>query len=806
MSPTVRRLPPLPATAPFVPPPPPPPLTIPVPFPQSLPLEGPPSPSLSLRTTATSMKRVRPALLAAKIESFLGSPGPHRSHQLAALRCAPSAPVKLSRLCGRLMKCAMAIGLSGDRVNPDVQLDAFTHLINLTTRFPILRRLFLRSVSVAGVPVAESDIGALWPEQARSQSPPPTSPTSPTSPVTPLSANVHSHPDELARSLHGDASSSGSPVSSMRTTCLPIRGYEDEWDFYRALAGTCLLESEVWTVVSWEEGPIEAQRSDVSDVLARLVDLLQAAQTPVSRALCIRYIVGVFENNEGVFPSPNPPSSAISVSPTTPLTARSLDTERQTQILSRLSAALLRALSAMDDDARWEQGVGHDHAALDALLETILGFMSGDADEDEAAAETRTVVRMIVGRRPWLAERLPRVSGIVAQATLAPTVPRISIPGPLPPPRIAASSDGDDDLEAFDSQLRVVEQLPREAETTPRAAAFCRPEATPLSGHPKWDIELNIWTRAHLDQREDVLADWQSGKGFLLDCAETMTMHDMPATIIVPLNAQLVLGQPIVPHIDLDSVEFEPTVPKRAAEPELHFSLPPPPRIPAIGMIDLLEEEDEPEREDEHDVAVCAKCYLDFEDEDANEPVVKFGAALFHPRCFTCGKCASLLSCSAYSAPAASPETAPTSPLSPSSSSESAPSIPAPTTPLDTDLDSLLLVLTDADGTTPICTRCAYHCVACTLPILEEALLAGGDAYHSHCFRCRVCRRGLAGGQTDENDGEEMSFTKTTHGAYCMRCYNARAAKVRQWKQSRAKRKSGTGEAKVSPPPLLASC
>ncbi|KAF7291494.1 hypothetical protein MKEN_01483900 [Mycena kentingensis (nom. inval.)] len=801
-----------------------------------------------MRTTATSMKRVRPAVLAAKIESFLGSPGPHRSHQLAALRCAPSAPVKLSRLCGRLMKCAMAIGLSGDRVNPDVQLDAFTHLINLTTRFPILRRLFLRSVSVAGVPVAESDIGALWPEQARSQSPPPTSPTSPTSPGTPLSADVHSHPDELARSLHGDASSIGSPISSMRTTCLPPRRYEDEWDFYRALAGTCLLESEVWTVVSWEEGPIEAQRSDVFDVLARLVDLLQAAQTPVSRALCIRYIVGVFENNEGLFPSPNPPSSAISVSPITPLTARSLDTERQTQILSRLSAALLRALSAMDDDARWEQGVGHDYAALDALLETILGFKSGDADEDEAAAETRTVVRMIVGRRPWLAERLPRVSGIVAQATLSPTVPRIFIPVPLPPPIIAATSDVDADLEAFDSQLRVVEQPPREAETTPRAAAFAvpppppplpqlvstdiqGPEATPLSGHPKWDIELNIWTRAHLDQREDVLADWQSGKGFLLDSAETMTMHDMPATsrliaedpvppmpplpispqiseqpVIVPLNAQLVLGQPIVPHIDLDNVEFEPTVRKRAPEPELHFSLPPPPRIPAIGMIDLLEEEDEPEREDEHDVAVCAKCYLDFEDEEANEPVVKFGAALFHPRCFTCGKCASLLSCSAYSAPAASPETAPTSPLSPSSSSESAPSIPAPTTPLDTDPDLLLLVLTDADGTTPICTRCAYHCVACTLPILEEALLAGGDAYHSECFRCRVCRRGLAGGQTDEGDEEEMSFTKTTHGAYCMRCYNARAAKVRQWKQSRAKRKSGVGEAKVSPPPLLASC
>ncbi|KAJ7208850.1 hypothetical protein GGX14DRAFT_110278 [Mycena pura] len=133
---------------------------------------------------------------------------------------------------------------------------------------------------------------------------------------------------------------------------------------------------------------------------------------------------------------------------------------------------------------------------------------------------------------------------------------------------------------------------------------------------------------------------------------------------------------------------------------------------------------------------ICTRCQESVvELQNDSDSVVRFGESFFHPACFTCTKCDSSL----------------------------------PRIAGDNDL---FLVLTDSDGTTPICTRCAYHCAICTAPILGEALLVGGDVYHAECFRCRMCRRGI------DKRSMWVTFTKTHRGAYCMRCYNARLSKI----------------------------
>ncbi|KAJ7050733.1 hypothetical protein C8F01DRAFT_1344017 [Mycena amicta] len=958
---------------------------------------GPPSPTPS----ASNRRGLRPTLLSHKIESLLGSPGVLRTQQLAALRRAPSAPVKLSRLCGRLMKCAMAMG-SGSS-DPDLQLDAFKHLISLTTRFPILRRLFLRSVSIAGVQVEERDIGALWPEQSRSQSSP-----NEVEAASIHSPTVHSHPAELEFGNSPSTDSPQSPAPQPPSPSLltynqnrPQREYADEWDFYRALAGTCLLESEVWGVVS---ASASGQDADVefaqAEVLERLVSLLEAAQSPISRALdalpsFICTLAFAAHNQPVLCPTVAIPSlSSHSHSPTSPLSSSS---SRHLPLLNRLSSALLVTLSAMDSpilDAQGEHnvGVGYDYAGLDTLVASVLMLLGGVTGQTET--EDGVVVGMILGRRPWLRERLPRTGRIVVMRE------RVTSPEPEPEPEAemrmslvlrelintSASSNSEDEVygrtETTETETEAEKNVPSTATTTtttrsgsvtptpatptptstptrkiipvavltftppppppplpypltpvlfvppppppplvipptppptvvsiqndepkpglpkpppppplviptslppplvsirndePQAGPSKQPHPlviptslpsplvsirndkpkagpskpplvietssssssplisipndepapalskssssssspsplpppslqfppptlsipvpgtlapaqhppTPIAANPtKWDIELNIWSRAHAsrDSNNDVLADWQSGKGFLLDSAETLGLGDsQPYQEAEPEPEP----EPVWNTLDLDLDLF--------------------PVVPTIVRDDDDSDFDMDALDSANPNPVCAHCGVDFFLENVNEPVVRFGAALFHPRCFKCGKCAALLSPSSVSVSAPEAEADPG--LSSSSSSASAtppPATPPPypdndlsTTPT-TQTDRLLLVLTDADGTTPICTRCAYRCTACSLPILEEALLAGGDAYHAECFRCRVCRRGLlrrAGDDGEGGEGEEemMSFTKTRHGACCMRCYNDRAEKAKSRMQMKSRTKS----------------
>ncbi|KAF7307670.1 hypothetical protein MKEN_01126900 [Mycena kentingensis (nom. inval.)] len=657
-----------------------PPLELSIPIPQSsTATTAPPSPCPS-----TGLK-IRPTLLSRKIETFLGSPGDHRTQAVTALRRAPSAPVKLSRLCGRLMKSAMAMGSAPD-ANADHQLDAFIALVSLTTRFPILRRLFLRSVSVAGIPVAETDVGSLWPEHIH----------------TLTSGDAASHADALhSRPNVLDAAS---------------QVHRDEWNFWRALAGTSLLECEVWSLVSragTDADDTVGTAPDVLDVLEQLVDLLEAAQSPISRALAIRYLLGVLENNPTCISKP--PLTAFSpISPTFPFPDPTR--QKQAEIVGRLSAALLCLLYAMDEgetETGWENGVGYDYPGLDALIESVLAL-------DMDGEDTRRVVALILNRRRWLEAKLPRTKRAVT------VVPLIAAPRHDSPPP------------------------PREGSVTPTAASFPIPPPLliparaqhdqPPPSVSKWDIELNIWTKTNLE-RKDVLADWQSGKGFLLESADTMAKE--------PEHA-----------FDLDIVI--------------------PSAVPSgLQLLDDAAEEPEPESPS------CSRCIGQFGD----EPVVKFGSALFHPRCFTCAKCESILSPATCSSPTES-SPPPHSFSSTSSASASPPPQTPPLSPMERpEDDPLLLVLTDADGTTPICTRCAYRCTACNFPILEEALLAGGDSYHADCFRCRVCRRGLAScDDPDEGGGEVfMSLTKTRHGAVCMPCYNERAFKMRTREKERAK-------------------
>nr|VWO96973.1 Rho GTPase activator Rga [Ganoderma boninense] len=122
--------------------------------------------------------------------------------------------------------------------------------------------------------------------------------------------------------------------------------------------------------------------------------------------------------------------------------------------------------------------------------------------------------------------------------------------------------------------------------------------------------------------------------------------------------------------------------------------------------------------------------------------VVAFGKSFFHVDCFQCAKCATQLQMP-VTVGADSPGTA-----------------------------AGPRVLQLADGA-PICAGCSYRCGTCTLPILDEAILTGDEAYHTHCFRCRACERQI----------EELVFAKTSRGnIYCMGCHNERLERGRQRK------------------------
>ena len=81
--------------------------------------------------------------------------------------------------------------------------------------------------------------------------------------------------------------------------------------------------------------------------------------------------------------------------------------------------------------------------------------------------------------------------------------------------------------------------------------------------------------------------------------------------------------------------------------------------------------------------------------------------------------------------------------------------------------DTNLLLLSDGS---PVCADCSYSCNVCGMPILDEAIMTGDDAYHAHCFKCKVCHKRI----------EELVFAKTKQGIYCMDCHNERVARGRR--------------------------
>lgn len=57
--------------------------------------------------------------------------------------------------------------------------------------------------------------------------------------------------------------------------------------------------------------------------------------------------------------------------------------------------------------------------------------------------------------------------------------------------------------------------------------------------------------------------------------------------------------------------------------------------------------------------------------------------------------------------------------------------------------------------------------------------MTGDDAYHAHCFNCKVCKKRI----------DELVFAKTSQGIYCMDCHNERVARSRRHQQRREKEK-----------------
>ncbi|EAU91294.2 signal transducer [Coprinopsis cinerea okayama7 len=119
--------------------------------------------------------------------------------------------------------------------------------------------------------------------------------------------------------------------------------------------------------------------------------------------------------------------------------------------------------------------------------------------------------------------------------------------------------------------------------------------------------------------------------------------------------------------------------------------------------------------------------------------VVAFGSSFFHVDCFKCAKCHNQVTA-----------------------------------------DTNLLLLSDGS---PICANCSYSCNVCRQPILDEAIMAGEDSYHAHCFKCKVCKNRI----------DELVFAKTSQGIYCMKCHNERMIRIRKHAQKKADREKAQG-------------
>ncbi|KAF9071136.1 hypothetical protein BDP27DRAFT_1322828 [Rhodocollybia butyracea] len=136
---------------------------------------------------------------------------------------------------------------------------------------------------------------------------------------------------------------------------------------------------------------------------------------------------------------------------------------------------------------------------------------------------------------------------------------------------------------------------------------------------------------------------------------------------------------------------------------------------------------------DDLEERLCPGCKLSVVSEEGGL-VVAFGQCFFHVNCFKCAKCSDKVTA-----------------------------------------DTNLLLLSDGS---PICANCSYACNVCKKPILDEAIMTGDDAYHAHCFKCKVCKNRI----------DELVFAKTSQGIYCMDCHNERMIKIRKHTQKKAER------------------
>lgn len=117
-----------------------------------------------------------PDVIAGKIRSFF-STGDERELKLTALRI--EVPMKLEGACSKLMEYTLPYGSFSSLVtqtahydiyftslhskeSPKTQRQAFERIIALTTFFPGLRCIFLRSECMTGIPISREDITALW--------------------------------------------------------------------------------------------------------------------------------------------------------------------------------------------------------------------------------------------------------------------------------------------------------------------------------------------------------------------------------------------------------------------------------------------------------------------------------------------------------------------------------------------------------------------------------------------------------------------------------------------------------------------
>ncbi|KAF8209028.1 ras family-domain-containing protein [Mycena galopus ATCC 62051] len=177
-----------------------------------------------------------PNVVAGKITSFFGA-GAERQLCLSALW--DEIPEKLERHCFRLMEYTLTTESS------KTQCQAFERIVTLTTLFPGLRFIFLRSNCMQDVPVLVDKISALW---NRSDNP--------TDPY---------------------------------------------WSFWRTFTATCLSETSI--AVMLEETPVSQLTTCPKDSgsLSLIERLLVAhscetdTASAISNALCIRYLAGILE-------------------------------------------------------------------------------------------------------------------------------------------------------------------------------------------------------------------------------------------------------------------------------------------------------------------------------------------------------------------------------------------------------------------------------------------------------------------------------------------------------------------------------